>query len=33
MVFLVFFTLVVGQWWFVELMVVQGIWRMSGFAP
>lgn len=30
---LVTLVLAVGQWWFVELMLVQAIWRMSGFAP
>jgi len=25
--------LLVGQWWFVEAAIVQGLWTMRGFAP
>lgn len=32
-VILVVLGLVIGQWWFIELMAVQIIWTLKGFAP
>jgi len=29
----IFFGLLIGQWWLVELIVVQILWYMGGFAP
>lgn len=30
---LVVFGLLVGQWWVIEFLVVQGLWNNRGFAP
>lgn len=27
------FGLLVGQWWFIEFMATQMLWRIGGFAP
>jgi hypothetical protein len=27
------FGLVVGQWWFIEFVAMQMLWRIRGFAP
>lgn len=32
-VLLVIAGLLVGQWWFVQSVLVQGIWSIRGFAP
>lgn len=32
-VLLVVVGLLIGQWWFIEIVIVQGIWSITGFAP
>lgn len=32
-VILVVLGLVIGQWWLIEMLVVQTIWSIRGFAP
>ena len=32
-IILIVLGLVVGQWWFVELIFIQIIWQVKGFSP